>query len=54
MCGTEVRIRRAEAGDVADVVETSGAPFWEDAGLRDPSANLGWPEEEGEGTSPGC
>lgn len=40
-------IRQAGAGDVAKVVELSGALFREDAGSRDPSTNLGWPEEEG-------
>jgi ribosomal protein S18 acetylase RimI-like enzyme len=45
--GGAVGIRKAEVGDVAIVVELSGALFREDAGSRDPSTNVGWPEEEG-------
>ncbi len=47
MSGTEVRVRRAGTGDVAEIVELSRALFREDAGRRDPFTNLGWPEEEG-------
>ncbi len=39
-------VRQAEVRDVAGIVELSGALFREDAGSRDPSMNLGWPEEE--------
>jgi ribosomal protein S18 acetylase RimI-like enzyme len=45
--GTEVRVRRAGTGDVAEIVELSTALFREDAGRKDPFTNLGWPEEEG-------
>lgn len=41
-------VREAEVRDVAGIVELSGALFREDAGGRDPSTNLGWPEEEGQ------
>jgi ribosomal protein S18 acetylase RimI-like enzyme len=49
MSGTGVWVRRAGAGDVADIVELSSAHFQEDAGRRDPFVSLGWPEEEGRG-----
>ncbi len=62
MSGTEVRVRRAGKGDVAEIVELSSALFREDAGRRDPFTNPGWPEEEGlayfaglvSGTGSGC
>lgn len=43
----EVRIRRAEPGDVADIMELSSGLFREDAERRDPFMNLSWLEEEG-------
>lgn len=42
-----MRVRRAEVGDTAKVVEMSGALFREDAGEGDSCTNLDWPEEEG-------
>ncbi|MGI8910876.1 MAG: GNAT family N-acetyltransferase [Rubrobacteraceae bacterium] len=33
--------------DVADTVDLSAVLFREDAGERDPTVNLGWPEDEG-------
>lgn len=48
MSGTEVRIRRAGKQDVMDMVRLSSALFREDAGRRDPRANLNWPREEGQ------
>lgn len=42
-----MRVRKAEAGDDAEVVGMSGALFEEDAGIRDPSTNILWPEEGG-------
>ncbi|MGH3087688.1 MAG: GNAT family N-acetyltransferase [Rubrobacteraceae bacterium] len=40
-------IRVAAVGDAGDISGMSGALFREDAGSRDPSVNLDWPEEEG-------
>jgi ribosomal protein S18 acetylase RimI-like enzyme len=45
--GGSMAVREAEVRDVAGIVELSGALFREDAGSRDASMNLGWPEEEG-------
>ncbi len=45
--GGDVIVREAETGDTVGIVELSAALFREDAGSRDPSTNLGWPEEEG-------
>ncbi len=46
--GMELRLRRAEAEDVMDIVGLSSALFREDAGRRDPCTNLNWPREEGQ------
>ena len=42
-----VRFRRAGVDDMADIVELSAILFQEDAGERDPTVNLRWPEDEG-------
>ena len=42
-----LRIRRADVGNVPEVVGLSSCLFREDAGRRDPSMNVRWPEEEG-------
>ena len=42
-----VRFRRAGVDDMADIVELSAILFQEDAGERDPTVNLCWPEDEG-------
>ena len=48
MSGMELRLRRAEVEGVSDIVRLSSALFREDAGRRDPRANLNWPREEGQ------
>ncbi len=44
----ELQLRRAEKEDVMEIVRLSAALFREDAGRRDPRANLNWPREEGQ------
>jgi ribosomal protein S18 acetylase RimI-like enzyme len=46
MSRMELRLRRAEKEDVMEIVRLSAALFREDAGTRDPRANLNWPREE--------
>ncbi|MER6913540.1 GNAT family N-acetyltransferase [Streptomyces sp. NPDC000594] len=42
-------VRRAGHADVDGLVACSGALFAEDAGVRDPYIDLGWPQEHGPG-----
>ncbi|MGV9314927.1 N-acetyltransferase family protein [Streptomyces sp. NPDC003691] len=43
----DVTVRRAGHADIAGLVACSSALFAEDAGVRDPSVNIGWPREHG-------